>query len=335
MNINSITTPLNNMNLNNQNSHEKFKNTDTHNTTTIQSRNEFLSESDTRKQILDEKYRKIHKQNMMFKNPKAHIFDKYYDRHSPYYKHDLTDAEREAAKTMELGMIRNNGKKCGGYDFRDAAFREIQPINGEVEVAENKAFNRQQVNKQLQDLFEKYQISIPNDAKLTFTIDPYNYNLSVSGTEDNELIDQLEYALNIDKNAKELFLHIMRSSSHNSTQFTQEKEDKYFLAREIKNVTGYDLNNLTNINRKFITEDGQDIYELYKSQLKNNPYASVRLQHYVPHLNKLAMNGFDSVPDLVLMIGYESGSLQDIGQGESFGTGKTGWIEELQATIRY
>lgn len=34
-------------------------------------------------------------------------------------------------------------------------------------------------------------------------------------------------------------------------------------------------------------------------------------------------NGFNSIPDLVLSIGYENGSLQDIGQKQNYGAGKS------------
>ncbi|MBR0611468.1 DUF4885 family protein, partial [Bacillus altitudinis] len=37
----------------------------------------------------------------------------------------------------------------------------------------------------------------------------------------------------------------------------------------------------------------------------------------------LAKNGFDSIPDLVLSISYQNGSLQDIGQQVNYGVKKT------------
>lgn len=331
MNINSITT-----------SYPIFTNTQQIKTkdgsndgTVIQSKNSWESDSDKMMKILDEKYRKINEENMKFKNPYQHIYDKYLRPSSPYFRSDLTEEERDAAASMEISWA--NSGKGGQYDFRDAAFRDKPRVNGDVEVSERKAFNRQKVNDQLKDLFEKYQISIPNGTKLTFTIDPNNFKLTVSGTEDKNLINQLEEVLNSAHNSKELFLHIIQSRSDDSTQFTREKYDKFHLVRAIQNVTGYNLKDLAIMDGKFVTEDGTDIFELYKNGLRKNPYdaegAGIMAAHYGPQLYALARNGFDSIPDLFLSIDYENGSLHDIGQKESYGTGKTDWIKEWKALV--
>jgi predicted RNA-binding protein Jag len=303
--------------------------------TIIQNKNSFESEADVRMKVLDEKYRKINEQNKQFENPYAHIWDKYQNPRSPYFRSDLTEIERDAAQHMETTWASNGSG--GQYDFRDSAFRDESKLHGGVEVAERKAFNRQKVNEQFKELLEKSKINIPIDAKLTFTIDPNNFMLTVSGTEDKELIGQVEEVLNSALNSRELFVHIIQSRSDDSTQFTREKYEKYNLVREIKNITGYDLKNLKVANGKFVTEDGTDIFEIYKAGLHKNPYnaegAGIMAGHYGPQLYALAMNGFDSVPDLYLSIDYENGSLYDIGQKESYGTGRTGWIEEWKVSV--
>jgi len=302
--------------------------------TIIQSKNDYVSESDRRRQLLDEKYRKINEQNKRFKYPMQHIFDKYKNPYSPYFRHDLTEVERNASYHAELEWLRNGF--ASGYDMRDSLFRDQPLIQGDVEVAERKAYNRQKVNEQIKQLFEKYQINVPDGVKLTFTIDPNTYKLTVSGTDDTELIRLIEEALNSANNAKELFIHIIKSRSHDNTQFTPEKYDKYNLVRVIKNATGYNLKDLAVVDGKFVTEDGTDIFELYKRSLRQNPYVTeedyrVLTAHYGPQLYDLAKNGFDTIPDLILSISYENGSLYDIGQKENYGTGKTDWIDELKA----
>ena len=324
MNINSISTPAITTNSINQTTQGK---------TIIQNNNGWVSEMDKRVQALDDYYRKINEQNKQFTNPLQHINDKYSNQNSPFFRSDLTETERNASLRAETCWLHNGCTGC--YDIRDSFFcnDSLSSLNGDVEVAEQKEFNRQKVNDQLKQLLDKYQINIPNDTKLTFTIDPNNYKLTVSGTDDLELSGQLEKALNTDDNAKELFVHIIQSRSYNNTQFTPEKYDKYNLVRVIKNVTGYDLKNLAVVNGQFVTGDGTNIFDIYKNALLNTPYAGVALAYYGPQLNDLAKNGFDSIPDLSLSIGYENGSLQDIGQKESYGTGKTDWIEELKASV--
>lgn len=302
--------------------------------TIIQSKNDWVSDLDRKIQLLDEHYRKVTEQNKRFKDPVQHINDKYINRNSPYFRHDMTELERKIAHRNEISWLYNG--LAGSYDLRDAVLRDQPLIQGDVEVAERKAYNRQKVNEQIKQLFEKYQINVPDGVKLTFTIDPNTYKLTVSGTDDTELIRLIEEALNSANNAKELFIHIIKSRSHDNTQFTPEKYDKYNLVRVIKNATGYNLKDLAVVDGKFVTEDGIDIFELYKRSLRQNPYVTeedyrVLTAHYGPQLYDLAKNGFDSIPDLILSISYENGSLYDIGQKENYGTGKTDWIDELKA----
>lgn len=322
MNINSISTPTITPNSINQTTQGK---------TIIQNKNDWVSEEDQRMQALDDKYRKINEKNKQFKNPIDHIIDKYGTQNSPYFRSDLTETERNVSSWAEVCWFKNG--LLGGYDFRDSLFRKDAPINGDVEVAERKEFNRQKVNDQFKQLLDKYQINIPNDTKLTFTIDPNNYKVTVSGTDNIKLSGQLAEAMNTDDNAKELFVHIIQSRSYNNTQFTPKKYDKYNLVRVMKNITGYDLKNLAVVNGKFVTENGTDVFDIYKNALLNTPYAGILVAHYGSQMNDLAKNGFNSIPDLVLSIGYENGSLQDIGQKESYGTGKTDWIKELKVRV--
>lgn len=86
--------------------------------TTIQSRNEWESESDWRREILDKKYQKINEQNKRYANPKEHIYDKYRNPYSPKYRSDLTKVEREAAYDMENDMLKHGELKI--YRYRDA-----------------------------------------------------------------------------------------------------------------------------------------------------------------------------------------------------------------------
>lgn len=124
------------------------------------------------------------------------------------------------------------------------------------------------MNSQFQSLLDKYNISIPQDTKLSFTIDPNTLKATVTGTEDKALAKSIEDVINTADNAKQLFLHIVSSRS-----------------------------------------DGAE-------------------------LAKLARNGFDSVPDLVLSIDYQNGSFYDVKQSENFGTQKSGWIKELKQARR-
>ncbi|MCY7473064.1 DUF4885 family protein [Bacillus safensis] len=292
---------------------------------TIKSTNEVMTESDRRMKILDEKYEKINEQNKRFNDPQDHIYNKYRNPYSSYFRSDLTKPEREAAYIMEMSWARNN--KGGQYDFNDAIFRNEKRYDPTQESVEKKIFNRQKVNEQLQDLFSKNGISIPKNTNLTFTIDPNNFKLVVSGSKDESLMKQIEDLLNTTNNTRELFFHIMKSRNDDSTQFTPDSLAKFHLVNQIQTVTGYNLKDLSIVNGQFVTDNGTNIFDLYKEELLKNPYtaenARIAASHYGAQLFDLAKNGFDSIPDLVLSIGYQNGSLQDIGQKVNYGVKKT------------
>ena len=290
----------------------------------IKSTNEVMTESDRRMKILDEKYEKINEQNKRFKDPQSHIYDKYRNPYSSYFRSDLTKVEREAAYTMEMSWARNN--KGGQYDFNDAIFRNEKRYDPTQESVEKKLLNRQKVNEQLQALFSTNGLNIPKNANLTFTIDPNHFKLVVSGTTDETLAKQIEDILNTSNNTRELFFHIMKSRNDDSTQFTPNSLAKFHLVNQIKTVTGYNLKDLSIVNGHFVTDTGANIFDIYKEELLKNPYtaenARIAASHYGAQLFDLAKNGYDSIPDLVLSIGYENGSLYDIGQKVNYGVSK-------------
>ncbi|MCY7578427.1 DUF4885 family protein [Bacillus altitudinis] len=314
INTSNAATALNNQNFTDFNSQSAIKST-----------NEVMTESDRRMKILDEKYEKINEQNKRFKDPQSHIYDKYRNPYSSYFRSDLTKVEREAAYTMEMSWARNN--KGGQYDFNDAIFRNEKRYDPTQESVEKKLLNRQKVNEQLQALFSTNGLNIPKNANLTFTIDPNHFKLVVSGSTDESLIKQIEDILNTSNNTRELFFHIMKSRNDDSTQFTPDSLAKFHLVNQIKTVTGYDLKDLSIVNGQFVTDTGANIFDIYKEELLKNPYtaenARIAASHYGAQLFDLAKNGYDSIPDLVLSISYQNGSLQDIGQQVNYGVKKT------------
>ena len=122
-----------------------------------------------------------------------------------------------------------------------------------------------------------------------------------------------------------------------NTQFSAEKSQKASLYHDIQNETGYKLNELEVVDGKFVTEDGTNIFDIYKKSVKEGISVPEEFKLLVigdtyDKLEELAKNGFDSIPDLVLSIDYENGSFYDVGQSKNFGVGQTNWIEKLQAS---
>jgi hypothetical protein len=308
--------------------------------TVIQSRNGYVNlEEKAAIKKMSEYYMKEVEKDNQFENPYNHIFDKYENPSSPYYIEGLTKKERDAASQNEFNFQRW-GKDNGNLMLKDdPIFKSMGFVSGGIiEDAERKAFDREKVNTQFQSLLDKYNISIPQDTKLSFTIDPNTLKATVSGTDDETLAKSVEDVINTADNATELFYHISSSVSDDSTQYTPRQYSKFNLTKQIKDVTGYSLKDLEIKDGKFMTPDGIDVAEIYTKKINENPkmsdyYKMMSIGSNVADLKKLAKDGFDSVPDLVLSIAYQNGSFYDVKQSENFGTEKSGWIKDWKQAV--
>ena len=115
---------------------------------------------------------------------------------------------------------------------------------------------------------------------MTFSIDPYTYQLTVSGNADRDTLSQIEKLLNEGDNAKNIWTHawICMHDSDNeivNSQANRTKANQYSLWHEVYETTGYEL------------------------------YSNRWLQY--------AKNGWKKENDLVLKIGFDSSGLYDIG----------------------
>ena len=312
--------------------------------TVIQSNNGYVNlEQEAALKKMREHYLNAAKENNKFANPYDHLDEKYNNPTSPYYIQGLSKEERNAAYTNELFFQRNQSyyNQTENTDANymlldDPFFKSLGPVSGGIiETAERKAFDREKVNTQFQSLLNKYNVTIPQDTKLSFTIDPNTLKATVSGTDDETLTKSVEDVINTADNATELFYHISSSVSDDSTQYTPRQYSKFNLTKQIKDVTGYSLKDLEIKDGKFMTPDGIDVAEIYTKKINENPkmsdyYKMMSIGSNVADLKKLAKDGFDSVPDLVLSIDYQNGSFYDVKQSENFGTEKSGWINELK-----
>ncbi|MFA7022464.1 DUF4885 family protein [Aliarcobacter sp.] len=283
---------------------------------------------------LEEHYKKTNEENKKFPDPSNHIWNKYNNPKYEYYAKEMNDTERKISFEQEKSQL--NGK-YHSFQTADYHVKDMKAIYDDVDVARQKAYYRDKVNEQFSQLLDRYGIEIPKDTNISFTIDPYDYKVSVSGIEDKSLASLLEDVLNTADNSKELFTHIYKSSTDNNSQITLESNEKSRIFHEIKDKTGYDLRDLENIDDKFLTQYGTDILEIYKEAMMKSDKVSEQnkgllYEFNAKKLQDVAKKGFENVPDMVLSIDYKNGSFYDVGQSENFGTGKTKWIDELKAS---
>ncbi len=220
-------------------------------------------------------------------------------------------------------MLQTGGKYSAGFARYDYALRNYKDVytGGSRSVGyvrntdRQKQYARSVVNQQISNLLSKNGISISKQADLVFSIDPYTYQLTVSGNADRDILSQIEKLLNEGDNAKKIYGHMrgfvcmMQTNEIVNSQANMTKANQYSLWHEVYETTGYDARNATYRNGAFIAEDGTDLLALFKEKAKNGAGYELYSNRWLEY----AKNGWKKENDLVLKIGFDSSGLYDIG----------------------
>ena len=263
--------------------------------------------------VLQEHYDKVYKENLSHSDPMAYIESKYCDVTSPNFCSYMTEDQRSIAYRNEKRMLQTGGKYSAGFARYDYALRNYKDVytGGSRSVGyvrntdREKQHARSVVNQQISNLLSKNGISISKQADLVFSIDPYTYQLTVSGNADRDTLSQIEKLLNEGDNAKNIWTHawICMHDADNeivNSQANMTKANQYSLWHEVYETTGYDARNATYKNGTFIAEDGTDLLALFKEKSKNGAGYELYSKRWLEY----AKNGWKKENDLVLKIGF-------------------------------
>ena len=230
---------------------------------------------------------------------------------SDYYK-QFSELEVTAMYDNELEMTLF-GCLGGGGNLDDPH------LKGEVrDLTEKQAheYNRKTINMQLYNIFGNAGIDSAMLSKynMTFSIDPYDYSLKVSGVDDAGLTAMLEKLLNKDHNARELFYHIMHS---NRASISDYAKTKYHTLNSFASVTGQDPRQYRQTETGLVNGRGENILDIYREALKTSDAVPAQFKGtaynvFEENIKKLLAEGFYRIPDLNLRIGYKDGILQDL-----------------------
>lgn len=237
----------------------------------------------------------------------AALSQKYYlsDNYKGYSRKEI-----EAMHDNELQMTLF-GCLGGGCNLNDPHLKG--PVMAPSD-SEQKSYNRKMVNIQLGNIFSKAGLDnrLLEKYNMRFTIDPFNYILKVSGVDDKGIADTIEKILNTDNNSRELFYHIMKSSS-----LSNDVKLKYRALRDFKSVTGQDLRDYKQTPSGMFNEKGENVLDVYKEALKTSSavpalYKGDAYHAFTENIEKLLTKDFFGIPDLNLSIGYKNGLLYDM-----------------------
>ena len=236
--------------------------------------------------VMQEHYDKVYKENLSHSDPMAYIESKYCDVTSPNFCSYMTEDQRSIAYRNEKRMLQTGGKYSAGFARYDYALRNYKDVytGGSRSVGyvrntdREKQYARSVVNQQISNLLSKNGISISKQADLVFSIDPYTYQLTVSGNADRNTLSQIEKLLNEGDNAKNIWTHawICMHDADNeivNSQANMTKANQYSLWHEVYETTGYDARNATYKNGTFIAEDGTDLLALFKEKYYSDDHS--------------------------------------------------------------
>jgi hypothetical protein len=178
-----------------------------------------------------------------------------------------------------------------------------------AECASNFKHAADLMSDQLRALFARNNINIPDNLLLRFSIDPFTFLISVSGTDDENLISQLEKVLNYGENSINLAKFIFEQRA--KADMTDEQQKMYMLMQRVRHITGFDLRELSIVDGIFRTADGRDITSIFEEALKNSPQAELaraESSFIQRELERLAPT-WDSIQFPHLQLGWQSGGV--------------------------
>lgn len=293
--------------------------------------------------ILQEHYDKVYKENLSHSDPMAYIRSKYYDVTSPDFRSEMTADQRSTAYRNEKRMLETGGKHTAGFGRYDYALRNYKNLytggsrnnSGYIRNTDKeKQYARSVVNQQISNLLSGHGITLSNQTDLRFSIEPYTYQLKVSGNADKDTLSLIEQLLNEGNNAKNLWTHVwicMHDSDNEivNSQASTTKAKQYSLWHELYNSTGYDIRNAVYKNGTFFAEDGTDLLALFQGKATDGAGYELFSKRWLEY----AKGGWNNANDLVLEIGFNSSGLYDIGQKQGYGITQDAWITGTNQNI--
>jgi len=238
--------------------------------------------------------------------------------HINYMKSD--SSTQFTKEKQDKFIIVNSIKEVTGYNLADLEVkgdRFLTPDGKDVfdiykeNFGHRKSLTVEQRNSvlveqqnQLTELARKGFLNVPD---LILSIDYENGSFYDIGQKENygtgktAWIAEWNIAKTSDYNAAQDKINYKSPYTENPSEFTRSI-NKYDLVNEIKDITGFNLNDLKEENGRFLTSKGEDIFELYKKGLQSKYFFSKDLQeaqmnYYGKLLAELSKIGLNNIPN--------------------------------------
>ncbi|OCL83018.1 DUF4885 family protein [Arcobacter porcinus] len=236
--------------------------------------------------------------------------------HISYVKSD-DNTQFTKEKQDKFGIV-SSVKEFTGYNLADLEIKDGRFLapNGEDlfkifkdnfdKRYPNPGFDKNTIliyhENQLTELAKKGFLNVPD---LILSIEYENGSFYDIGQKENfgtgktAWIEEWNIAKTSEYNSAQDKINYQSKYTENPSDFTRSI-NKYDLIKEIEDVTGFNLNDLKEVNGKFLTKNGEDVFELYKKNIQSKYFFSKDLQeaqinHYGKLLNELSKIGLNNI----------------------------------------
>ena len=162
------------------------------------------------------------------------------------------------------------------------------------------------ISLNMSNLLKNNGINLSDNDNLLITFNPYDFNATVSGLDDINLLSQIANLINNKNNSKNLMYYAVNSSSG----IDNEVVNKFRAYQQVKEFTGLDLSQLNLKDGEYYTSDGQSLYDLLKDGIENSSvgieFKGAAFDYAKSLIDRVASKGWNSINDLNISIGYNN-----------------------------
>lgn len=187
-------------------------------------------------------------------------------------------------------------------------------------------------DKEINEILETKGIQLSPDEKLSFSVGT-DYKITVSGTESEEKLGEIEKVLNNpDKNfGSKLFRRCMVINEFNG-QLDKQEYDKWEVNNFLQANAGIGLADLKLVDGEVEGANDTLTRMLNSDETGMNEYVLHTYQTMMEKLKSLLSQGVDNIPDLQYSIDYQNGSLIDRDVKYGFGVEQVkAWLPDIEA----
>ena len=212
----------------------------------------------------------------------------------------------------------NNPEKYAMYEndlnaVLDGSFENINPLDPRIDYtieqwdnynSEQNELKASPISFSLDNLLTENEIDLDDDENILISFNPYTFKAEIKGC-DIVLANKISNLINTNDNSKNLMYHVVKSSSN----LDEESVAKFKAYHQLREYTGYSLQDCILDGSEYYTKDGKNLDELLKKGIENSSIGPDFRESTFNNVKKLLdtiskHNSPNEIEDLNLTVGY-------------------------------